>query len=82
MNEYVILNNLFENKVDMIDFQNFEESNVIRLNNDNRGTCDNNILLFNTQTLSSKLIDYSNAYILVECSAQIKYATGKMKRKY
>ena len=33
MNDYVILNNLFENKVDMIDFQNFEESNVIRLNN-------------------------------------------------
>ena len=47
MNDYVILNNLFENKVDMIDFQNFEEGNVIiRLNNTNRGTYDNSILLF------------------------------------
>ena len=67
MNDYVILNNLFENRVNMIDFQNFEESNVIKFNNNNnRGNYDNNILLFNTQTLSSKLIDYSNAYILKE----------------
>ena len=57
MNDYEILNNLFENKVDMIDFQNFEESNVIKFNNNNRSNYDNNILLFNTQTLSSKLID-------------------------
>ena len=26
MNDYKILENLFENKIDMIDFQNFEES--------------------------------------------------------
>ena len=49
MNDYKILENLFENKIDMIDFQNFEESNVIRLNNNNNGTYDNNTLLFNTQ---------------------------------
>ena len=35
MNDYKILENLFENKIDTIDFQNFEESNVIRLNNNN-----------------------------------------------
>ena len=73
MNDYKILENLFENEVDMIDFQNFEESNVIRLNNNNNGVYDNNVLLFNTQTISSKLIDYSNAYVLIECSALVKY---------
>ena len=73
MNDYKILENLFENKIDMIDFQNFEESNVIRLNNNNNGTYDNDTLLFNTQTVNSKLIDYSNAYVFMECSALVRY---------
>ena len=73
MNDYKILENLFENRNDMIDFQSFEESNVIRLNNNNNGTYDNDTLLFNTQTVSSKLIDYSNAYVLIECSALVRY---------
>ena len=73
MNDYKILENLFENKNDIIDFQSFEEINVIRLNNNNNGTYDNNTLLFNTQTVSSKLIDYSNAYVLIECSAIVRY---------
>ena len=81
MNDYIILSNLFENKVDMIEFQNFEESNVVRLNNNNRGTYDNNILLFNTQSLSSKLIDYSNAYILVDCSALIRYVANDTEKE-
>ena len=76
MNDYKILENLFENKIDMIDFQSFEESNVIRLNNNNNGTYDNDTLLFNTQTVSSKLIDYSNAYVLIECSALVRYAAN------
>ena len=73
MNDYKILENLFENKNDIIDFQSFEESNVIRLNNNNNGVYDNDTLLFNTQTVSSKLIDYSNAYVLIECSALVRY---------
>ena len=76
MNDYKILENLFENKIDMIDFQSFEESNVIRLNNNNNGTYDNDTLLFNTQTVSSKLIDYSNAYVLIECSALVRFAAN------
>ena len=67
MNDYRILENLFENKNDNISFQSFEESNVIRLNNNNNGVYDNDTILFNTQTVSSKLIDYSNAYIIIEC---------------
>ena len=82
MNDYKILENLFENKIDMIDFQNFEESNVIRLNNNNNGTYDNDTLLFNTQTVSSKLIDYSNAYVLIECSALVRYAANDDEKKY
>ena len=74
MNDYTIIENLFENKNDIIDFQSFEESNVIRLNNNNNGTYDNDTLLFNTQTVSSKLIDYSNVYVLIECSALVRYA--------
>ena len=73
MNDYKIIENLFENKIDIIDFQNFEESNVIRLNNNNRGSYDNNVLLFNTQTVSSKLIDYSNAYVLIDASCLVRY---------
>ena len=72
MNDYKILENLFDNKIDTIDFQNFEESNVIRLNNN--GTFDNNVLLFNTQTVSSKLIDYSNAYVLIDASCLVRYS--------
>ena len=81
MNDYKILENLFENKIDMIDFQNFEESNVIRLNNNNNGTYDNDTLLFNTQTVSSKLIDYSNVYVLIECSALVRYAATDDEEK-
>ena len=76
MNDYKILENLFENKINVIDFQNFEENNVIRLNNNNNGTYDNDTLLFNTQTVSSKLIDYSNAYVLIECSALVRYTAN------
>ena len=82
MNDYTIIENLFENKNDIIDFQSFEESNVIRLNNNNNGTYDNDILLFNTQTVSSKLIDYSNSYVLIECSALVRYVADDDEKKY
>ena len=81
MNDYKILENLFENKIDTIDFQNFEESNIIKFNNNNGGNYDKNILLSNTQSLSSKLIDYSNAYVLVDSTALIRYAANDTKEK-
>ena len=65
MNEYKILNELFNNKTDEIFFQNFYESNIIELNNDNKGNYNNNRLIFNTRSISSKLIDYSNAYTVI-----------------
>ena len=48
MDDIKILENLFNNKQDEITFQNLEESNIISLNNDNKGGYSNNKLLFNT----------------------------------
>ena len=57
-------------------FQNFEESNIIKLNNNNKGNFNENRLIFNTQSISSKIIDYSNAHILFEVKANIPFANN------
>ena len=72
MNDYTILENLFKNlkKQDEIHFDLFKESNVIKINNNNG---DNNNfesgILFNTQSIASKMINYKDAYFLlhIEC---------------
>ena len=76
MNDYRILNDLFDNKNDEIKFQNFEESNIIKLNNNNKGNFNEKRLIFNTQSISSKIIDYSNAHILFEVKATIPFANN------
>ena len=76
MNDILILENLFNNKNDEITFQNLEESNIIFLNNNNKGDYSNNKLLFNTLQVSKKMIDYSNAYILFEVKATIPFLNG------
>ena len=76
MNDILILENLFNNKHDEITFQNLEESNIIFLNNNNKGDYSNNKLLFNTLQVSKKMIDYSNAYILFEVKATIPFING------
>ena len=73
MNDYHILNNLFDNKNDEIRFQNFSESNITTLNNNNKGNYSNQKLIFNTRSISFKIIDYSNAYILFEFKANIPF---------
>ena len=73
MNDYRILNNLFDNKNDEITFQNFEESNIIKLNNNNKGNFNDKRLIINTQSISSKIIDYSNSHILFEAKASILF---------
>ena len=58
-------------------FQNFEESNIIKLNNNNKGNnYTENRLIFNTQSISSKIIDYSNAHILFEVRASIPFVNN------
>ena len=76
MNDYRILNNLFNNKNDEITFQNFQESNIIKLNNNNKGNFNENRLIFNTQSITSKIIDYSNSRILFEVRATIPFVNN------
>ena len=76
MDDIRILENLFNNKQDEITFQNLEESNIISLNNNNKGDYSNNKLLFNTLQISKKMIDYSKAYILFEVKATIPFVNN------
>ena len=76
MNDIQILENLFNNKHDEISFQNLEESNIITLNINNKGNYSYNKLLFNTLSISKKMIDYSKAYILFEVKASIPFVNG------
>ena len=73
MNDVQISENLFNNKHDEISFQNFSESNIIKINNNNKGDYSNQKLIFNTQRVSSKIIVYSNSYILFEFKATIPF---------
>ena len=76
MNDIKIIENLFNNKQDQIMFQNLEESNIISLNNNNKGDYSNNKLLFNTLQISKKMIDYSKAYILFKVKATIPFVNN------
>ena len=76
MNDIRLLENLFNDKQDEIIFQNLQESNIISLNNNNKGDYSNNKLLFNTLQISKKMIDYSKAYILFEVKATIPFVNN------
>ena len=73
MNDYKTITKLFENDQDEIGFKLFKESNIIELNKKIIDNYDNNQIEFNTQSLSSKIINYSNAYIEVEFELEIPY---------
>ena len=57
MNDYKTITRLFENDQDQIGFRLFKKSNIIKSNNKNDNNYDNNQIEFNTQLLSSKLIN-------------------------
>ena len=69
----LLFNILFENDQDEIGFRLFKESNIIKLNNKNNNNYNTNQIEFNTLSLSSKLINYSNAYIEVEIELEIPF---------
>ena len=73
MNDYKTITKLFENDQDEIGFRLFKESNIIKLNNKNNNNYDNNKIEFNTQSLASKIINYSNAYIEVEIELEVPF---------
>ena len=74
MNDYTILENLFKNEQDEIHFDLFKESNVMNINNNN-GDCNNfdNGISFNTQSIASKMINYSDAYVLLTMECEIPF---------
>ena len=73
MEDYTILENLFRNENDEIYYNLFKESNIIRLNNENKdGNFDNGIH-FNTVSLSNKMINYKDAYILLNIECEVPY---------
>ena len=73
MNDYQTITKLFENDQDEIGFRLFKESNIIKLNNNNNNNYANNEIGFNTQSLASKIINYSNAYIEVEIEWEVPF---------
>ena len=84
MNDYETITRLFENDQDEIGFRLFKESNIIKLNNKNNNNYDNydnNQIEFNTQSLASKIINYSNAYIEIEIELEIPFDASDQGKK-
>ena len=80
MNDLRILENLFEKHDDQIHFELFKESNIIAHNNNNQGNF-NKEINFNTQSLASQLINYKDAYILLEIQVAVPYENGDQGKK-
>ena len=81
MNDYSILENLFKNEQDEIYFKLFKESNIIKLNNENKNDDFDNGIHFNTASLASKLINYKDAYILLQIECEIPYDDSDQGKK-
>ena len=81
MNDYKTITRLFENDQDEIGFRLFKKSNIIKLNNKNNNNYHNNQIEFNTQSLSSKLINYSNSYIEVEIELEVPFDDSDQGKK-
>ena len=81
MEDYTILENLFRNEQDEIYFDLFKESNIIKLNNENKNEDFDNGIHFNTTSLSSKLINYKDAYVLLNIECEVPYDDGDQGKK-
>ena len=80
MDDFRILQNFFEKHDDQIHFDLFKESNIITLNNNNQGNFDKEIR-FNTQSLASQIINYKDAYILLEIQVAVPYERQDQGKK-
>ena len=80
MNDFRILENLFEKHDDQIHFDLFKESNIIAHNNNNQGNF-NKEINFNTQSLASQIINYKDAYILLEIQVAVPYERQDQGKK-
>ena len=80
MDDFRILENLFEKHDDEIYFHLFKESNIIAHNNNNQGNF-NKEINFNTQSLPSQIINYKDAYILLEIQVAVPYERQDQGKK-
>ena len=80
MDDFRILENLFEKHDDEIHFDLFKESNIIAHNNNNKGDFSREIN-FNTQSLASQIINYKDAYILLEIQVAVPYERQDQGKK-
>ena len=80
MDDFRILENLFEKHDDEIYFDLFKESNIIAHNNNNQGNF-NKEINFNTQSLASQIINYKDAYILLEIQVAVPYERQDQGKK-
>ena len=80
MDDFKVLENLFEKHNDQIQFELFKESNIIAHNNNNQGNY-NKEINFNTQSLASQLMNYKDAYILLEIQVAVPYKREDLGKK-
>ena len=82
MNNHTILENLFKDEQDEINFDLFKESNVIKINNNNGDNYNfDNGISFNTQSIASKMINYKDAYVLIHIEAEIPFDSSDLGKK-
>ena len=82
MDDFRILENLFEKHNDQIYFDSFKESNILAHNNNNQGNF-NKEINYNTQSLASQIINHKDTYILLEIQVDIPYgSTDSGKKRY
>ena len=72
MDDLRILDDLFEKHNDEIHFESFKRSNIVWVSNENQGDY-NKEIIFNTRSLASPLINYKDAYVLLEIEVKIPY---------
>ena len=80
MDDFRILENLFEKHDNQIHFDLFKKSNIIAHNNNNQGNFNKGIN-FNTQSLASQIINYKDAYILLEIQVAVPYEREDLRKK-
>ena len=80
MDDFRILENLFEKHNDEIHFGLFKESNIIAHNNNNQGSF-NKEINFNTLSFASQIINYKDAYILLEIQVAVPYENNDLGKK-
>ena len=80
MDDFRVLENLLEKNDDQIHFDLFKESNIIAHDNNNQGNFNKGIS-FNTQSLASQIINYKDAYILLEIQVAVPYQREDLEKK-